>query len=1630
MCLRGYVLLLFSVLQLLASSAGWSQAPSINPDLTNKNRIINEVHFQLVPAEYLSIGGTDKYGAEVSSFAVINSAGTAVDTAQFGDIFNERRLVDSWSGTYPKGGLDPGAFRFTPVPSASLPFNQAAGFLLSPPADTTRVDLTARDLYDYGTGGKHCRITVTANGIVQGSAITFHAGWATYQYPVALKDRLNFQITGAGSATITAIYLYNTKASSAPIKSLEGLSLAVPAGGAVVSYDSPYAGPATDCAVRVQGTGVDATTRLVAGNTLSTFVTWPLSVGANVKTTEQSDPLVRALNASLAFSSANSPTPQTSKVLWAEDMSVFRSNWQTAASPGISYSDGSKLVLESPNNSGCAAIVRLPTNLDFEKYHYLTMRMRASSEAVFYIRPALQGLQAYVTTAPVALEARHGNGITDAGWETVTFNMKTMMDTYKPQTRVIDSIWLVTQRDTNVAMPLQNMRLEVDWMAINSGITPDVLSPQETIFTNNLDDDGDGLVDRDDENYRHTYPTQVLALYQTIFRNINAPGFSGQRTSLTGGSPITIDPTAISPNGRGKRSIRCTYYPLDYVRNPNYEPSGYVEFSDEGSNGIWSPCNSAFVSPTEQFRSLDYSALGALEEYNLESSTWTSAQTDLARRYGLDGFIFNDLGVNDYIANSAPLNAIDTSLNQQNVVWADKPFKLSSFYAGIGLKDLSPTVQATINDLTFLWKSRSAALGGCIRFRNKPVIFCFPSDNTKFTSAQWDQIFQGLLNPDAVNYDGAFSAPYAVPGSNATANVLTFNFDRWDASNVPGQMDMLEFYDKDMHKISFVDFGDPAYRPLLLNGWSWDVPATPSQNFSYVHITSALGGTTGKAQLNVAIPANACYLGLKMLAWGNSANVGGVQQYCELRINTSGAAGVRFPTRYGWSFYLLHLRNLPAGFTMSGEVDTPLTELPLSLWGDLPQYVGGVDDPVARTHGFDGSAYYPSSFKDTRVEVSSPRLTAGTVRPGFDDSGFYYYCSGSRPWLYPRNGNATFRKEWESLIACGSDMAIVSTWNEFGEGTNIEPDIEHGFSTVRLNLTYSLIFKGLIETGLLPSNTNFTVLRYDLDGASRTIQFSLTGRDTIAIKGVKFGADGRSITSVTRNGQSLSLSGPEVSVADSGTECPTLKITSPTGTNTYVVTYSYPAQYRMKIDDAFDNNNVQPSGSSSGWSVLGSTAGDTSMNSTSYDSESGAYKVSVNASPRVRSLGWSSNRAEWLPYSAIGTANYVRAKFYVYAEPPEGQGSFANLNQIPNFQIRLSNRFAVTNNLSVYLHNQLDSAYDPMTLELRPSTDPAYPSVYRLDMDPVDVPYLSTSTTGEGVMSGVEVFTLEPQDAGSICLSELVMGTYPASVIADGNALQTKIYAPGASDAGNLRAYTPAVELRRFNYVPAPPTAPPGTMLAMETTGVLAQYAEDATGVTIDSTAVPSNRIAFLERAFFPGALDGSPDNVNRIRVEPGKQYKVRWHITSTRNTSQQAWLWLTHRTLRFSYGQSMQLGGPCAAASTSNRTLAQQTLPGIGCLNSDQRTPGEAGGWYTAIINTPMAEDIRPEFSAGTPVSTRMPRISAQPGPGVNATSARDLKMLATLYDTMSTASGADSEGGQFKIDRIEVRVYNKVDD
>ncbi len=112
------------------------------------------------------------------------------------------------------------------------------------------------------------------------------------------------------------------------------------------------------------------------------------------------------------------------------------------------------------------------------------------------------------------------------------------------------------------------------------------------------------------------------------------------------------------------------------------------------------------------------------------------------------------------------------------------------------------------------------------------------------------------------------------------------------------------------------------------------------------------------------------------------------------------------------------------------------------------------------THQYD--VYYPSyhgTYFETYMGLKNDARKFGQVfiagvSPGYDD---HMVRPGNPP--LPRNGNTTYQQSWCNAISLHPDWIAITSWNEWHEGTEIEPSVENGRTALEQTKAYAAEFK-------------------------------------------------------------------------------------------------------------------------------------------------------------------------------------------------------------------------------------------------------------------------------------------------------------------------------------------------------------------------------------------------------------------------------------------------------------------------------------------------------------------------------------------------------------------------------------------
>jgi hypothetical protein len=467
--------------------------------------------------------------------------------------------------------------------------------------------------------------------------------------------------------------------------------------------------------------------------------------------------------------------------------------------------------------------------------------------------------------------------------------------------------------------------------------------------------------------------------------------------------------------------------------------------------------------------------------------------------------------------------------------------------------------------------------------------------------------------------------------------------------------------------------------------------------------------------------------------------------------------------------------------------------------------------------------------------------------------------------------------------------------------------------------------------------------------------------------------------------------------------------------------------------------NAFPDGS--GWNPSGQTGAlfTSDIGSRGHDGTNTALTAVVGASPRARIIGWIEDPSGDLPYASVGVGQFVRAKFSVFYSGPGDSGNGSLANQVPNFRLGLRTRGVVNSQLEVNHNAQTGGSPTQLnvTRELGPSKNPSAPSVYRVDLDPVDVPYLAASTTEgiqrtfESLVSGADYSFV----SGVLYLTESSIGTYPAL---DGAVAPVKTFSSGGSsgaadfdNANVLLSTLGASTSEIFRYSAGPSSSdyfnPAIVTIGFNEAGMV--LTRSPQGVTVNSTAVPTSRIGIAEAAFIGGVAGDTGSS--RLRVESGRLYAVDFRLSHGGSSSATPYSRLNVRTAGFGYNVTLELLGGRGLPGADGREFLAQVLPGTG--NQVANTTVE-GTTYRLLFNSPLAPDLRADV-AGT-LEQKFPGLSAQAGPGnpQSTPSLRDMNLAFTVADSLSFASSTQTDSAEaasnLTLNRMEIRSYPQVVD
>jgi hypothetical protein len=881
---------------------------------------------------------------------------------------------------------------------------------------------------------------VRVNGYFSGSfALPANSGWRTCIVPLPqqIPRHVDYALVEGGPITLSAIDWIN--ADGAVVSSVPTLC-SLSGAGSTASFAAAVPAGAGDFQLRLATPSpIQSRLRVAVNNSSALIVNIP--AGSNWVSSAEPDAMERQAD------------KRTRDEGWGEDFNARRSGviwtWPNTRYTALDC-DGDALKMPFvEGESSVQLTLSLPEALPIADFPYLSVKLRASKGALYFVRPVWYGDQnRYV---PLWFdEAPTENCVGTGDWETLTVSLPRLIRMGGSPATMVSAIEfpLIQGNATNAT-------LEIDWVRVHNGLLP---NPEdrtliETNFSNHLDDDGDGKTDKDDARDYQTngFPKRlVLCYYHPWFGSRFGPSgnwlnWLGERIEFDflGPTPpvrlgTVFDPDTFDPQYPGKRNTCSVYYPLNFRDYTEYTP----------------PANG-------QYR---YDLHGGLEQYDNRSGAYVSHEIALAQRYGIDGFVADTGGQGSWQLQIENLLSCSQA--------ASKPFSISVLYdnyyrwPSYGLMTEKSDYSMAMDLVFFL--NHYGGHPSWLKYGAKPVITA-PFLSFTVAAEKWQRVQQICLEPESSSFDSTLSTGSRQPGYG---NRLVFSFANTERPTVDGRdlsvrFDYIQLYDCNLTPLAIFDFGTTAMRSHLLSGWSNDESAPDGNTWVWA------AGTQRVASAEIQLPAEARFMEIRCYSFPANNSV-------TMRLN--GGSPLSAPVSQSPCSYYFR-------FADDGASPCPMrTARHFALFLDSTE--AALD--------FDGFASYGSYLRSSYCIASDPQPTILTVACGYDDRK-----TRSPGTFTDRENGAFYRRQWESALAGMPDVVLVNTWNEWAEGTIIQPTVEFGYKYLELTLTYSLIFHAKLLTSVKPSAMELTVKQYDVnpDGQSE-ISLSATNQGTVVFTNI------------------------------------------------------------------------------------------------------------------------------------------------------------------------------------------------------------------------------------------------------------------------------------------------------------------------------------------------------------------------------------------------------------------------------------------------------------------------------------------------------------------------------------------------
>ena len=153
-----------------------------------------------------------------------------------------------------------------------------------------------------------------------------------------------------------------------------------------------------------------------------------------------------------------------------------------------------------------------------------------------------------------------------------------------------------------------------------------------------------------------------------------------------------------------------------------------------------------------------------------------------------------------------------------------------------------------------------------------------------------------------------------------------------------------------------------------------------------------------------------------------------------------------------WNYVVEDLEKEGHYFVLVGDVTDPKYLGPFSSLYEWPNY-----DGVAK----EGDSYHNHVLQNLGKTIGKRKdvVPSASVWPGFNDTGVWGWGDGPR--ILDRKDGDFYQTTWNAALNNNPRWLAVATFNDWNEGTQIEPSRENGYEYLRQTSEYIGRFKGM-----------------------------------------------------------------------------------------------------------------------------------------------------------------------------------------------------------------------------------------------------------------------------------------------------------------------------------------------------------------------------------------------------------------------------------------------------------------------------------------------------------------------------------------------------------------------------------------